>query len=62
VKKRPKPKGLAALSAARRSEIAALGGASVPAERRNFTNPESARQAGLASGAARRKTSKDKKR
>jgi general stress protein YciG len=49
-----KPKGLAAMSPERRAEIASMGGKSVPADRRHYSDPERARTASVAGIKARR--------
>lgn len=47
----PKPRGFAALTPERRTEIARLGGAGVPADKRSFSrNPELAASAGRVGG------------
>lgn len=46
-----KPRGFAAMTPERRREIAAMGGAAVPAEKRSFaTDPGSASEAGRKGG------------
>lgn len=43
-------RGFASMDPARVKEIASLGGKSVPPEKRNFSDPEAARRAGLIGG------------
>lgn len=51
-----KPRGFAVLSLERRREIASLGGAAVPADRRSFSrDPDLARKAGAQGGSAPRR-------
>ena len=51
-----KPRGFAAMSPERRAEIAAMGGRSIPAEKRSFSqNRELARTAGIKGGETSRR-------
>lgn len=53
-----KPRGFAAMTPERRAEIAAMGGRSVPSDRRSFSQDRAlARQAGIKGGETSRRPS-----
>lgn len=59
--KTPRPRGFAAMSPERRTEIARLGGAAVDASKRSFSaKPGLAKSAGAIGGAVSRRPKKDR--